>query len=900
MKMNKTKFRRSLLSLICAFAAITNSMTAAAAGTGSFEIGSFIQPEINPVDRNTNANWANIAAAGIDTVAVHGLGGAYSSTLNKTDNESGIANSSSNNVKLLVTDSGVYGHPSYTAADYAALNSVLTPYVNDARVSGISLMDEPQQFQFEGFANTYKYIQSLKPSWQTYMNFYDIGYSIPGKLALSNSKANDNGSYVSSTNSIGQTFKIPANVTYLDGIEMLIDSNQWSPSESLTLKVWNNTAKTTLLGQAALSGPIKPSVGYNYPYFSVHTSVTPGTTYYMELTHNGGGDNSVGWVVRSTTDAYTDGSGYEAGVAKPYDFFFRAYTTRTNIGTAFENQWDDWLTMSGADYILHDSYPFKAGNGVPYDNPDFFSASEIVRDRGLAHDVPYGGFLQSIHIKNPDTGLDTYRDPNMNMLRWNVYSYLTYGYKKMYWFSYWRPRDNNYEAYSDTPVNLDGTKLIKYAQIQTLDAEMKNLSGTLKNLTSRKVYHTGSSIPSGTTALPSTFFVKPSDLTQPMIIGHFTNPSGRSYIMLTNRDYNNSRSLDFNFSSKPSALSEISKTTGTEGSLVQGTYNATTGVLNMTLLPGEGRLIALPTGFQPYTNLAANATVTATSSYEITRDGFALNRINDDLRNSANRSYGWSSSSNTSANHTESVTFDLGASKTVSEVDLYPRNDTPGHIGTGFPLNFTIQVAANAAGPWTTVTTKTSYALSGNYVQPFTFSPQTARYVKVEGTNLRQITDESGQPYRMQLAEVEIYGSNQPQPNLLANPDFQTGLLGPWSTEWHPNNGGVEVNYPHDTMNDAYLWPTTSGDVALYQTFTAPTTKSYTLTAYCSTNITNSNVRLGVDVGSALVEQKTISPNIGYAPYTITFNAAAGQTVKLWYYGNAAGGWATIDDVMLN
>ncbi|MFD0693165.1 discoidin domain-containing protein [Paenibacillus sp. GCM10027628] len=904
MKMSKNMLRGSLLSLVCAFAVISNSITASATGTGSFEIGGFIQPENNPVDQNTAANWANIAATGIDTIAVHGLGGPYSSTLNKSNNETGIANSSANNVKLLVTDSGIYGHPIYTAADYAALNSALTPYVNDARVAGFSLKDEPWQTEFEGYANAYKYIKSLKPGWQTYMNFMSWegnGYLIPGKLVLSNSKAKENGSYVSSTNSIGQTFKVPANVTYIDGIEMLIDSSQWSSSEILTLKLWNSPSKTTLLGQAAITGTGQSGEDHNYPYFPVHATVTSGTTYYMELTHNGGGDNSVGWVVRSNSDVYADGTGYEAGVAKPYDFFFRLYTTRSNIGTNFENIWDDWLGMSGADYILHDIYPFKAdSNGNPYDDPNYFSISEMVRDRALANDVPYGAFLQSIHIKNPTTGMDTYPDPNMNMLRWNVYTYLTYGYKKMYWFTYWRPRANSGEAYYDTPVDFDGTKLTKYAQIQTLDSEMKNLSGTLKNLTSRKVYHTGSSIPSGTTALPSTFFVKPADLTQPMIIGHFTNSSGRSYVMLTNRDYNNSRTLDFNFSSKPSGLTEISKTTGAEGSLAQGTYNATNGILNITLLPGEGRLIALPAGSQPYANLAANAAVTATSSLEATAWGWALNRVNDDLRNSANRSFGWSSNSNTSTNHTESVTFDLGSSKTVSEVDLYPRNDTSGHIGTGFPLNFNIQVATSPGGPWTTVITKTGYSLSGNYVQPFTFSPQTARYVKVEGTSLRQIADESGQPYRMQLAEVEIYGSNQPQPNMIANPDFQTGTLGPWSAEWHPSNGGVEANYPHNTMNDGYLWPTTSGDVAIYQTFTAPATKSYTLTAYCASNITSGDVRLGVDAGGTQVGQQTITPNVGYAPYTITFNATAGQIVKLWYYGNAAGGWATIDDVVLN
>ncbi len=901
MKSKRNRVTVLLVAFTCIFAPI-NSVPAIAAGTGTFEIGGFWQPPVFVGgDYNTSANWANIAAANFDTIM--GVRIPSGMNLNKAANETGIANSSANNVKLMVTDSSLFGYKSYTAADYAALNAILTPYINDSRVTGLVLKDEPNEWETEGFANSYKYIKSLKPSLQVYMNFYDddTDYYTPGKLVLSNSASRGDGSYVSSANAIGQTFKVPANVSYLEGIDMFIDMAQCSSSETLTLKLWNSVAKTSLLGQASITGESATNNNANFPYFPVHATVTPGATYYMELTHNGGGDNSVGWVIRSNSNVYADGTGYEAGTAKTFDFFFRLYTSRTNNGTQFENHWDDWLNMSGADYILHDTYPFYGTS----DNENYFKYAETVRDRGLANNVIYGAFLQSVKITDSG-GTVNYRDPNMNMLRWNVYTYLTYGHKKLNWFTYWRPDDaGGGEFFFETPVDFNGTKLTKYAQIQTLNSEMKNLGGTLKNLTSRRVYHTGNAIPKGTRGVPSTFFVKPADLTQPMILGYFTDPSGRSYVMLTNRDYNNSRTLDFNFSSKPSGITEVSKTTGTEVSLVQGTYNSGTGVLNITLLPGEGRLFALPSGFKPYTNLAATATVTATSSNESTIDGWALNRINDDLRNSSpfasdlsGSSNGWSSDSNKSVNHTESVTLDLGSSQTISEVDLYPRNETQGHIGAGFPFDFTIQVAANAAGPWTTVATKTNYSLSGNYVQPFSFSPQTARYVKVEGTNLRTITDESGQPYRMQLAEIEVYSSSNPAANLISNPDFQSGITGPWYIEWHPARAAVETNYPHATMHDGALWPITGGDVAISQNLTAPATKSYTLTAYCATD--TGGISLGVDVGGTQVGQANIASNVGYAPYTITFNATAGQTIKVWYYGNSSGGWATIDDVVMN
>lgn len=270
--------------------------------------------------------------------------------------------------------------------------------------------------------------------------------------------------------------------------------------------------------------------------------------------------------------------------------------------------------------------------------------------------------------------------------------------------------------------------------------------------------------------------------------------------------------LDFNFSPKPASITEISKSTGLEVS-VPG-YNATTGVLSITLIQGEGRLFALPAGFEPYNNLAAAATVTATSSYESTRDGWGKAKLNDDIRNPAGVNSGGWTSNGSAVNHTESVTLDLGSAKTVGEVDLFPRSD-PGNIGAGFPVNFTIQIAANSAGPWTTVVTKTAYPLPGNTGQSFVFTPASVRYVKIEGTSLRQIASESGTPYRMQLAEVEIYaspnyakGSNVTATSSLENSDWglakvndqiQNSVAG---SAGYSSNNSVSVNHTESITFD--------------------------------------------------------------------------------------------------
>jgi hypothetical protein len=151
-------------------------------------------------------------------------------------------------------------------------------------------------------------------------------------------------------------------------------------------------------------------------------------------------------------------------------------------------------------------------------------------------------------------------------------------------------------------------------------------------------------------------------------------------------------------------------------------------------------------------NLAIGAGVSATSSVENTN--FSTAKINDGQRNMVTGSMGWTSNNSLTTNHTESVTLDMGASKTISKVDLYPRNDAS-NIGQNFPIDFTIKTSTDNVN-WSTVVTRTGYAQPGNAVQSFVFSAVSARYVKIEGTNLRPNSSDANR-YRMAFAEVEVY-----------------------------------------------------------------------------------------------------------------------------------------------
>lgn len=751
MKTNKFKGIKWSKQIAVSFLMIpflfVSAVPAGAAATGSFNIGGYWQPPTvgphYPTDMNTNANWQNIKNAGIETMmAVEG-----GFTITKAMNENGIKYSNANGVSLYVTDSSIYSKESFTAADYADLESKILPYKNDSRVTGLMIKDEPNGSNLEGFANTYKHAKAFAPNLQYYVNLLPFlaeesvnGWlgTPAGKLSVNNSAARGGGEYVTSTQKLGQTFKMPSGVNYLHSIQLYLDASQWGSNEMLTLQVWNSPAKTTLITQASAWGS---GSGTNYPIFTFNKPVTANTTYYWELSHNGGGDNSVGWVTSSTagTSTNADGAGYINGTAGNFDFYYKMYTSRDNtsamrinptattgdyvtstsrlgqtfttpanvnrfmyyiqpyidpvhwtsgqaltitvwnspartqkiasstltksnngfhptfylparlesntsyyweltsnsssnvgwalysttnaysggqaykngvaiapssgqtgdmwfnlgFGSQYENYIDDWLLLSGADFIQFDNYPFKGGTN---DDVNYFLNLELIRDRGIDRNVRYGTFLQSMGISDA-SGYVKYRNPNMNEKRYNVYTHLAYGFKDLYWFTYWLPSTNDWgEIFNNSPVTTNGTLTPAYNEIKTLNGEMKNLGTTLKNLTSRAVYHSGSALPKGTTAIPSSFFIKPAVASEPLQIGYFTNAAGRKYVMLVNRDYNNARTVNFNLNPKPASITEVSKTTGLEVS-TGFTYTASTGVLNVSLAKGEGRLFALPAGY---------------------------------------------------------------------------------------------------------------------------------------------------------------------------------------------------------------------------------------------------------------------------------------------------------------
>jgi hypothetical protein len=150
-------------------------------------------------------------------------------------------------------------------------------------------------------------------------------------------------------------------------------------------------------------------------------------------------------------------------------------------------------------------------------------------------------------------------------------------------------------------------------------------------------------------------------------------------------------------------------------------------------------------------NLAAGAAATA-SSYT---SGWEPYHLTDGNYRGTTAQAGYASALDSSANATEWAQLDLGATHSLTEVDLFPRDEASNTVGACFPVNFTIATSTDGTN-WSTVVSKSGYAKPGDSPQQFTFSQVSARYIKVTATALSP--DQNGN-YYFELRQIAAFGN---------------------------------------------------------------------------------------------------------------------------------------------
>lgn len=309
-----------------------------------------------------------------------------------------------------------------------------------------------------------------------------------------------------------------------------------------------------------------------------------------------------------------------------------------------------------------------------------------------------------------------------------------------------------------------------------------------------ETFYTGR-IPNSGHKLPDDYFVQPVQAQEDLTFARYVEPStGRIYLMVINNSVTESRPVTLSFDPDRS-IERVTEISAASGSELATNYSKSDGTLSASFLPGEGKLYALPTGFQyqvpqqlpkeppiigPYTNLALNQPVIASSDYG--KSGWFMRAAVDGLRTSTSSSNGWTSYKDIKNNHTEWITIDLGSAYKISTVDLFPRADGR-NAGLGFPTDFTIQLSEDQVN-WTTAVVGHQETKPTGMLR-YEFLAALARYVKVEGTNLTR--DPNGN-YHMQFAEIEVYARGSQLTLQLAPSKLLAGKSGALTVVgWHPD-----------------------------------------------------------------------------------------------------------------
>jgi hypothetical protein len=109
-----------------------------------------------------------------------------------------------------------------------------------------------------------------------------------------------------------------------------------------------------------------------------------------------------------------------------------------------------------------------------------------------------------------------------------------------------------------------------------------------------------------------------------------------------------------------------------------------------------------------------------------------------------------------------------------------------------------------------------------------------------------------------------------------------------------------DTNQPYSGGRNGVCLTSAPLDCGIYQEVTAPSTGTYTLTFYATADrdggLVGANVNGDLAVSSP-VETRGFR-NYG-APYIMTFQATAGDTIRVWMYSPAIPGYVAIDDVSL-
>lgn len=184
-------------------------------------------------------------------------------------------------------------------------------------------------------------------------------------------------------------------------------------------------------------------------------------------------------------------------------------------------------------FLSFDNYPIKTVNGVSTVRHDWYRNLEDIRTVAVENDLPIWAFALALSHSTDEA---SYPIPTIGELRLQQFSNMLYGAVSFQYFTTWGFIQNH------------GTTDV-YNNIKIVNSELRAFQKYFYGADIKGVWHTGSSIPSGTKKLETL----PAGITRletedsGALVTHFTK-EGRDYIAVVNKTCNWGMDLFISFS----------------------------------------------------------------------------------------------------------------------------------------------------------------------------------------------------------------------------------------------------------------------------------------------------------------------------------------------------------------
>ncbi len=260
-----------------------------------------------------------------------------------------------------------------------------------------------------------------------------------------------------------------------------------------------------------------------------------------------------------------------------YINLFPTYANEQQLGTpTYEEHVTRYLETVRPSFVSYDHYPVRK-SGL---RSDYYRNLEIIRRMSMERGLEFWAFtLVTPHYDYPP--------PTAGHIRLQLFSDIAYGAKALQYFTYGTP--GGAEEFGTGLIDKQGNPGPAYPLAREINAEIRRIESLILSWHSQAVYHS-EPVPDGAKPLAGDGPVVGVS-GAPLVVGIFSDGPA-TYVMLVNRDYENSRTVFVRFAANIKEAREVAKSDRSPARLVwPADQNEHFCVLDFA--PGDARIFRL-------------------------------------------------------------------------------------------------------------------------------------------------------------------------------------------------------------------------------------------------------------------------------------------------------------------